>query len=132
MRGTNHDKKLREVIFTPSGLAVVGEFSGLEGLLSGSTHKVSASVEEQLHALFMQYLGPMGEKIFTEEKVKGLTAESVKKLMAELSDQGVVSTRRKEEFLTTAGTIFGKSLVSEKVDKRTGGLIHLFNGGNRS
>ena len=108
MRGSKHDKKLREVIFAPTGLQLAGEFSGLEGVLSGSSHKVSDSIDDQLHTLFLELLGPMGEKIFKEEKAKGLTYDSVNKLINDLSNQGVVSVRRKEEFLATTSRVFGK------------------------
>ncbi|OGG11987.1 hypothetical protein A2Z00_02055 [Candidatus Gottesmanbacteria bacterium RBG_13_45_10] len=134
MRGSNHDKKLKEIVFTPQGLEISGEFSGLEGVLSGSTHKVSESIEEQLHALFMETLGPMGEKIFHEEKTKGLTYESIKKLIDDLSNQGVVSVRRKEEFLTSAGLVYGKKPVSvytgeksEEKSENKKGVGQLFN-----
>jgi len=118
MRGSNHDKKLKEIVFTAQGLEISGEFSGLEGVLSGSTHKVSESIEEQLHALFLETLGPMGEKIFKQEKAKGLTHEAVKKLLGELSDQGVVSTRRKEDFLETARTIYGEKPASAEAVRK--------------
>lgn len=108
MRGSPHDKKLREIIFTSEGLQVTHEFSGLEGVLSGAAHKVAESIEEQLHGLFLETLGPMGEKIFGEQKMKGLTIMGVQKLIAELVDQGVVSARRKAEFESRANKIFGK------------------------
>jgi len=109
MRGSRHEKKLREIIFTPQGLEVTSEFSGLEGVLSGATHKISESIEDQLHTLFMETLGPMGEKLFSQEKAKGLNVDSVQKLIGELTDQGIVSTRRKADFISHTDHIFGKA-----------------------
>jgi circadian clock protein KaiC len=107
VRGSDHDKGLREYVITPAGVEVTTKFSGYEGLLAGATRKVSQSSEEQLHALFMATFGPMGEKIFLEQKAKGITLANVQGLIAELGDQGILSTRRKEEFLGQASEIIG-------------------------
>lgn len=106
MRGSAHDKKLREFIFTPQGVQITTDFSGYENVISGMTRKVMASIEEQLHGLFLEILGPMGEKIFNEHKTKGLTMDSVTRLVKELGDQGIVSERRKEEFVQRSQKIF--------------------------
>lgn len=39
MRGSDHDRRLREYDITSKGLQVSGSFSGYEGLLTGSPHK---------------------------------------------------------------------------------------------
>jgi len=106
-------KKLRELEFTKDGMRVTNEFSGFEGVLSGSTRRVSESVEEQLRALFIETLGPMGQKIFEDEKAKGFSPASVKKLISELGDQGIVSERRTREFAERVGKIFNVT-TSEK------------------
>lgn len=106
MRGSTHDKKLREFIFTPQGIQIISDFTGYEGVISGITRKVTTSIEEQLHGLFLEILGPMGEKIFNEYKAKGLTMDSVGELVKELGDQGIVSERRKEEFVQRSQKIF--------------------------
>ncbi len=108
MRGSKHDKSLREMVFSDTGLEVTTGFSGLEGVLSGSTHKVSDTIEEQLHTMFLEVLGPMGESMFKEEKAKGLNYEGVQKLLSELSDQGILSVRRKEETVDKLNLVFGK------------------------
>jgi len=106
MRGSAHDKKLRELIFTPAGLRITSEFKGLEGVLKGTTRRVSASVQEQLHSLFLEFMGPMGDTIFAQEREKGLTLESVSRMIEELGDQGIISKRRKEEFVDRTKRIF--------------------------
>lgn len=106
MRGSAHDKKLREFVFTSQGVQITSDFTGYEGVISGITRKVTASIEEQLHSLFLEILGPMGEKIFNEHKAKGLTMDSIAKLVKELGDQGIVSERRKEEFVQRSQKIF--------------------------
>lgn len=105
MRGSDHDKKLREMIFTTTGLEISSDFQGFEGVLSGATKKVSNTTEEQLHALFLEFLGPMGETIFKEEKRRGLTYENVDRLLKELGNQGIISVKRKEKFLDQAKII---------------------------
>ena len=106
MRVSAHDKKLREIVFTDRGLALAGEFKGYEGVLQGSTRKVSASLEEQVHGLFLEILGPMGEKIFVEYKMRGLTYKNIAELIKQLGDQGIISERRKDEFVLKAKNIF--------------------------
>jgi len=116
MRGSRHDKKLRELVFTDTGVQVASEFSGYEGVLTGSTRQIASSMEEQLRSLFVQILGPMGEQVFAEQKAKGMTPEGINKLMDELGDQGIVSKERKAEFLRGSKAIFG----IEKTDLETG------------
>jgi len=108
MRGSGHDKKMRKLQFGASGVSISSEFKGYEGVLSGATRKIGNTTEEQLRALFLEVLGPMGEEIFAEEQEKGLTLESVKKLIGELGNQGIISERRKEEFAGRIGIILGE------------------------
>lgn len=108
MRGSAHDRKLREIIIGNDGLRVSADFSGYEGVLTGSSRRVAESVVDQLHALFLGTLGPMGEKIFAEEKAKGLTLSRLKKLIEELCNQGIISSRRKDEFIIKMSIILGE------------------------
>ncbi len=39
MRGSDHDKRLREYEITPHGLRVAAPFTGYEGIITGSPHK---------------------------------------------------------------------------------------------
>ena len=107
MRGTKHDKKLREISFSSNGLAVLTEFKGYENILSGSARKIGETVEEGLKALFLEFLGPLGEQVFEEERSKGITPETVRTLAKKLGDQGVISVRRKEEFVQKVENIIG-------------------------
>lgn len=113
MRGSRHDKKLREVSFTETGIAITHEFTGLEGVMSGSTRRVSKSVEDQLHDLFLETFGPMGETIFNQEKGKGISVERMNSMIEELGNQGIISQRKKEEFREKSTNILGGETDAE-------------------
>ena len=49
MRGSDHDKRLREYEITSKGLKVAAPFSGYEGIMSGSARKVVSLSEEDLY-----------------------------------------------------------------------------------
>ena len=106
MRSSDHDKKMREVIISGDGINISTDFSGYEGVLSGVSRKVGESISEQLRLLFLEILGPMGERIFIEAKKKGLSKDKVKVLIDELGSQGILSVRRKGDFASRAETIF--------------------------
>ncbi len=110
IRGSAHDKKLREFIFTPEGIQLSTSFSGYEGVMGGLARKVSISTEEQLHVLFLEMLGPMGERIFVEEKAKGLTQDRVAFMIKQLGNQRIISENRKEEFLDRTKSIFSTNI----------------------
>jgi len=42
MRGSDHDKELKEYAITPQGFKIQGGFSEYEGVMSGSPHKVAS------------------------------------------------------------------------------------------
>jgi len=42
MRGSDHDKELKEYAITPQGFKIQGSFSDYEGVMSGSPHKVAS------------------------------------------------------------------------------------------
>lgn len=108
MRGTAHDRKLREVVISSDGgMRISSDFRGYEAVLTGSTRKINESVEDQLRVLFLEVLGPMGEKIYLDERKKGLTKERIRALIEQLGSQGVLSVRRKQDFLERTGSIFG-------------------------
>lgn len=98
-RGSDHDKNLREISIISDGMQIGSSFSGYEGALSGETKKVSQTIEEQFHSLLLEIVGPAGEKIFIEEKKKGLTLGVIKNLLNEFGNQGIISVRRKNEYL---------------------------------
>ncbi len=107
VRGSQHDKTLREFTFTVKGIEISSTFSGYEGVVGGSARRVSSSVEDQLHDLFMEILGPMGAQLFAEEKKKGLTQERVLTMMKELGDQGIISQNRQANFEDRIERIYG-------------------------
>lgn len=108
MRGTAHDRKLREVIISSAaGMSITTDFRGYEAVLSGSTRKVNDSLDDQLRVLFLEVLGPMGEKIYLDERKKGLSLDRMRILIEQLGSQGILSVRRKQDFLDRTGSIFG-------------------------
>lgn len=100
MRGSNHDEALREFVFTPQGIRISTDFSGYEGVMRGEARKSSETIEEKLRSLIVGIFGARGEAILAQEKAKGLTLESTRALIKELGDQGILSVRRKKEFLS--------------------------------
>ena len=42
MRGSDHDKELKEYSITPQGFRISGGFSDYEGLMSGTPHRVAS------------------------------------------------------------------------------------------
>lgn len=111
MRGSAHDESLREFVFVPNkGIRISTDFSGYEGVMSGGgARKTSETIEERLRTLLVGIFGSRGEAILASEKAKGLTMESAGGLLKELSDQGILSVRRKREFLSELEKIAGKN-----------------------
>src|SRR3990167_3157398 len=107
MRGSSHDKSVKEIAFDTSGLRITNDFSGMEGVLTGSAKQVSASTEEKVHSLYMEMLGPMGEKLFNQEKKGGLSATKIHLMIQDLADQGILAKEKKEEFFSKINSIFG-------------------------
>ncbi|OGL31234.1 hypothetical protein A3F37_02600 [Candidatus Saccharibacteria bacterium RIFCSPHIGHO2_12_FULL_41_12] len=107
MRGSSHDKSVKEIVFDTSGLRITNDFSGMEGVLTGSAKQVSASTEEKVHSLYMEMLGPMGEKLFNQEKKGGLSATKIHLMIQDLADQGILAKEKKEEFFSKINSIFG-------------------------
>jgi hypothetical protein len=99
MRGSAHDESLREIVFTPQGIRVTTDFSGYEGVMRGETRKTSETIEERLRALLVSIFGTKGEVILAREKAKGLTLDGTRRLLKDLGDQGLISVRRKKEFI---------------------------------
>ena len=106
MRGSKHDKSVKEIIFDTSGIKITNDFSGMEGVLTGSARQISPSIEEKVHSLYMEMLGPIGEKMFTQEKQGGLSAVKIQSMAQELADQGILTKEKKEEFFSTINSIF--------------------------
>jgi len=118
MRGSNHDKKMYNLSFTPTGLEVVTSFSGYEGVFSGNARQVSESVENQLSDLFTEILGPMGIQVFTKVKREGLQSASIKETIGTLRKKNILSEDKSQEFLNKALDIFGeKQKTVEKKNK---------------
>jgi circadian clock protein KaiC len=108
MRGSMHDDALREFVFTPEGVRISADFSGYEGVMRGESRKTSETIEERLRALLIGIFGPRGQAILEREKARGLTLDGTRALLKELSDQGALSARRKEEFLREIEDVAGR------------------------
>lgn len=121
MRGSPHDKKLREITFAPDGIRVLTAFVGYEGILGGSAKKVGSTVEDQLKVLYLEVLGPMGEKIFNQEHAKGISMKNIKALVEDLGSQGILSENKKVEFISKAENILEKpdELPQKDIDEKT-------------
>lgn len=124
MRGSSHDKCLRELAFGPGGVRISTAFSGYEGVISGVARKIGKTTEDQIHGLFLETFGPMGEKIFNDEKKKGLTPETIEKLANDLQNQGIISVRNKAEFVERIDAVMSspddEALVQSKKNKLKG------------
>ncbi|HTK05389.1 MAG TPA: circadian clock protein KaiC [Candidatus Eisenbacteria bacterium] len=109
MRGSDHDEALREFVFTPQGIRISTDFSGYEGVMHGEARKISETIEEKLRALLVGVFGARGEVILAQEKAKGLSFDGTRALLKELGDQGILSVRRKKEFLNDLEKAAGRS-----------------------
>lgn len=109
MRGSSHDKKLHNLIFSDKGIEVTRSFSGYEGIFSGSAKQVSESIEQQLQSLFLEILGPVGEKIYQEHRDnKGLTLSHITEMVNDFEKEGIISEEQKELFIRESELIFNK------------------------
>ncbi|MBL4693844.1 AAA family ATPase [Candidatus Gracilibacteria bacterium] len=106
MRGSEHDKKLYNMNFAKSGLSIGNSFSGYEGVFSGTARQVSESVEKRVNNLMLEFMGPMGQQLFDEEKEHGLSSEGMSDLVKKLGKKGVLSPEKVEKILDSLDKIF--------------------------
>lgn len=107
-RGTGHDKELKEFIFTDKGVNIISGFSGYEGLLTGQSRKISASIEEQVRQLLIETLGPMGNNVFNEQKEDGLSSQDLEKTINKLAKERIISSADQQKLLIKIESIFGQ------------------------
>ena len=77
VRGSPHSKGLINYNITEKGIVLGQTLSGYEGIMIGTTRKVSMSAEEKLREEFRRFIGPMADTIFLELKNKGISKENV-------------------------------------------------------
>lgn len=77
LRGSSHDKSLRKYDITNHGVVIGHSLAGYEGVMSGSTRKVSETVEEKLRDEFRNQLGLKGDYYFEEARGHGISKENI-------------------------------------------------------
>lgn len=102
MRGSSHEKELREATFDNNGMSISTDFSGYEGIMSGQTRKVSSSAQDQFYSLFLEIFGNEGDALFNAAKEIGLSEDGITSMLDELIQQGVLDESKKIEFLERA------------------------------
>ncbi|QQG40075.1 MAG: circadian clock protein KaiC [Candidatus Aenigmatarchaeota archaeon] len=114
VRGTAHSKGLRTFSIGDDGYVIGPALSGYEGVLSGSTRKVSATVEEELQTAFSKAIGPMGTQSYAEVAKKGLTLENIESYIDGLSKKGVMTSASAAQFKDSVRRILkGEHAVGE-------------------
>ncbi|PKP54425.1 MAG: circadian clock protein KaiC [Candidatus Altiarchaeales archaeon HGW-Altiarchaeales-3] len=68
MRGSDHEKGIREFAITSNGIKIEKKFEAMEGVLSGSARKIGKTTVEKLKTEFSRTLGPMGLEDFEDLK----------------------------------------------------------------
>ena len=122
VRGSAHSKGLRRYNITNNGISIGQSLSGYEGIMTGVTRKVSATIEEKLESEFKRSIGPMATSVFLELKSKGLTKENIFGYIDELSNQGIMKKEDGNIFKQSVNEILGYS-VSDGHESETSGKI---------
>ena len=100
MRGSDHDRRMREIAFGKGGLRIAADFSDYEGVMTGHVRRVTRSMEEKLHSIFLEFLGSQGEQLFLEQKSQGISLEGLQALIKELGEKGELPKERLAEFMS--------------------------------
>jgi len=114
VRGSAHSKGLREYNITSKGIIIGQSLSGYEGVLTGTSRKVSETNEEKLEAEFKKHIGPIGSSAFHELKEKGMDEENIFSYIEELLEEGILKKENAELFKRAISTILGGGTVHEE------------------
>jgi len=114
VRGSAHSKGLREYNITSKGIIIGQSLSGYEGVLTGTTRKVSETNEEKLEAEFKKHIGPIGSSAFHELKEKGMDEENIFSYIEELLEEGILKKENAELFKRAISTILGGGTAQEE------------------
>lgn len=115
VRGSAHSKGLREYNITDKGISIGQSLVGYEGVLTGVTRKVSESIEEQLQDLFKEFIGPIGESVFSELKEKGLNAGDIINYINGLASEGSIKENEANEFVQRTKQILHVAVKEEDI-----------------
>ncbi len=111
MRGSTHSKGLRLFNITDDGVVIGQPLRGYSGVLTGSTTRVSETIEEKLHAAFAHHIGPMADTVFEEVKRNGLTDTVVENRIEQLTKEGVLTKEEAAAFREDVDDVLsGKAL----------------------
>lgn len=105
MRGGEHAKTMMELTITSHGALVTDGFSGYDGVLSGSAHKVSIGEQDKLQSLFLEEFGAEGEGLFMEQKAVGLQFSDIQAFSESLKNAGIFTADEQAAFLERAKEI---------------------------
>lgn len=120
IRGSSHSKGLRMYKITNQGMNIGLPLKGYEGILTGSTRKVSDSMEERLEDEFKRFIGPMTSSVFSEMREKGLTEKAMDEYIDGLAKKNILSPENAAMFKTNIAGIMGSSHQREtKIDEST-------------
>ena len=114
VRGSAHSKGLREYNITSKGIIIGQSLSGYEGVLTGTSRKVSETNEEKLEAEFKKHIGPIGSSAFHELKEKGMDEENIFSYIEELLEEGILKKENAELFKRAISTILGGGTAQEE------------------
>lgn len=121
VRGSGHSKGLREYRITGQGIVIGQPLAGYEGVMTGVTRKVSASIEEKVESKFREFIGPMTDTIFQDLKDKGLERDAVLDYVASLERDGILTKEDSKKFREALESILGgKKSVSEEILAKSG------------
>ncbi len=98
LRGSYHSKGLRSYEITDKGMKIGLQLSGYEGVMTGVTRKVAATVEEDLKEIFQRYIGPMGRSVFEDIKKRGITTNNVINIVNNLVDDNIIKQEDADKF----------------------------------
>jgi len=89
-RGSDHDKSLREYRIDDKGFHVGHALEGVEGILSGSGHRIGASTGEKIHEELLDTFGPLADAIFREIRRENFNLDFITSYLAEKAQKGII------------------------------------------
>ena len=87
--------------------------------MTGTTRKVSETIEERLQSEFKKFIGPMGMSVFLEMKSKELTKSNIFNYIDELLKDGVLKKENAIAFKQSVASIMGTSVSDEYDESRS-------------
>ncbi len=113
-KGSAHSRQLRRYSIGGGGVEVGQMLSGYEGVLTGTTRKVSETTEERIAEEFTRFIGPMGAKAFEEMSRRGISAETFSAYIDSLVADGIMKEDEAGEFRQRVMALLGKAPAPEQ------------------